>query len=84
MPRPRVAVSPPSVPPLTDGPRLLDKREVMDIVGRSYTTIWEWIVAGKFPKARMAGKKLVWLSTDIEAWIANLPPQQVKDPVVED
>jgi predicted DNA-binding transcriptional regulator AlpA len=56
----------------------------MEIVGRSYTVIWQWIVDGKFPKARMAGRQLAWLSTEIENWIANLPPQQVKEPANED
>ena len=58
--------------------RLLDKPEVMAIAGVSFPTIWTWMRDGKFPRSRIVGGKSMWLSTEIEAWIAALPVRRLK------
>ena len=60
------------------GARLLSKREVLAIVGVSYPTLWSWMRQGKFPRSRVVGGKSMWLSTDIEAWLATLPVRKLK------
>jgi predicted DNA-binding transcriptional regulator AlpA len=58
--------------------RLLSKSEVLAITGVSYPTIWAWMRAGKFPRSRIVGGKSMWLSTEIEEWLAALPVRPLK------
>src|SRR5262249_18028496 len=74
-----VAQHPRPPPRLIDPPRLLSKKEVVQLVGRSYDTIWRLMCAGKFPRGRVGlGQKLFWFSVEIEDWLANLPKQKLK------
>ena len=57
---------------------LLSKRQVLAIANVSYPTLWSWMRQGKFPRSRVVGAKSVWLSTDIEAWLATLPFRKLK------
>jgi predicted DNA-binding transcriptional regulator AlpA len=69
------ATGPPAV-------RLLDKHEVMAIANCSYPTLWAWMRAGTFPRSRIVGGKSMWLSTEIDEWLAQLPVRRLKgDPV---
>jgi predicted DNA-binding transcriptional regulator AlpA len=65
-------------PPERLGARLLSKREVIAIVGVSYPTVWSWMRQGKFPRSRAVGGKSMWLTSDIEAWLAMLPVRKLK------
>jgi len=65
-------------PRLIDPPRLLNKREVTALVGRSYDSLWRMMCAGKFPRGRYLGQKVFWFSAEIEDWLANLPKQRLK------
>jgi predicted DNA-binding transcriptional regulator AlpA len=60
--------------------RLLDKHEVLAITGTSYVTVWSWMRAKppKFPRSRVMGGKSVWLSTEVEAWVTELPLRPLK------
>jgi predicted DNA-binding transcriptional regulator AlpA len=60
------------------GTRLLDKAEVLAIVNVSFPTVWAWMRAGTFPRSRIVGGKSMWLSTDIEQWLATLPVRPLK------
>jgi predicted DNA-binding transcriptional regulator AlpA len=60
------------------GARLLAKRDVLAIANVTFPTIWAWMRAGKFPRARAVGGKSMWLSPEIEAWLASLPIRQLK------
>ena len=72
---------PANAPP---GLRLLDKVEVCRIANVTFPTIWQWMRNGEFPRSRIVGGKSMWLSTEIEAWIAALPVRQLKgDPPLE-
>jgi prophage regulatory protein len=58
--------------------RLIPKREVLAIVGVTYPSLWTWMRAGKFPRSRIVGGQSMWLSTDIDQWLANLPRRALK------
>jgi prophage regulatory protein len=75
------AWAPPPLEEPTSAPvRLLDKRHVVDRVGVSFPTIWKWMRAGKFPRARQIGDlKSVWIESEVEAWITALPLRRLKD-----
>ena len=50
-------------------PRLLSKKQLLQRVAFSYTTIWKMMKAGKFPKSHKIGGKVFWLESDVNAWI---------------
>jgi predicted DNA-binding transcriptional regulator AlpA len=58
--------------------RLFDKHEVCAIAGATFPTIWSRMRAGTFPRSRIVGGKSMWISTEIEAWIAGLPLRPLK------
>jgi predicted DNA-binding transcriptional regulator AlpA len=58
--------------------RLLDKQDILAIANVTYPTVWSWMRAGTFPRARIVGGKSMWLSTDIAAWLAELPTRRLK------
>jgi predicted DNA-binding transcriptional regulator AlpA len=60
------------------GVHLLSKREVLAIANVSYPTLWSWMRQGKFPRSRAVGGKSMWVSTEIEAWMAALPRCRLK------
>ena len=67
----------PAPPPV----RLLDKAEVLAIANVSYPTLWTWMRDGKFPRSRATGgsnSKSMWVSSEIEQWLANLPLRPLK------
>jgi predicted DNA-binding transcriptional regulator AlpA len=74
----KVAVSempPPAV-------RLMSKHEVCAIVGVSYPSLWTWMRNGSFPRSVIVGGQSKWRSSDIDAWMAQLPVRPLKgDPV---
>jgi predicted DNA-binding transcriptional regulator AlpA len=65
------ARAPPSV-------RLLDKHEVCAIANVTYPTLWAWMRKSTFPRSRIVGEKSMWLSTDIDAWLAGLQVRPLK------
>ena len=56
--------------------RLVYKPEVLDRVGRSYTTIWAWMNEGKFPQSVMVGAQVAWHEHEIDEWIDARPHRQ--------
>jgi len=58
--------------------RLLDRIEVCAIANVTYPTIWAWMRDGKFPRSRIVGGKSMWLSSEIEEWLASLPVRPLK------
>ena len=65
----------PRAPPDT---RLLSKPEVLAIANVTYPTLWAWMRAGGFPRSRVVGGRSMWLSTEVEAWLAELPIRHLK------
>jgi predicted DNA-binding transcriptional regulator AlpA len=58
--------------------RLLDKGEVTAITNVTFPTLWAWMRAGTFPRSRIVGGKSMWLSSEIDAWLAGLPLRPLK------
>lgn len=76
---------PPTAPPTEDTferpaalPRLLDKAEVCRIACASFPTLWSWMRQGRFPRSRAVAGRSMWLSTEIEAWMRELPLRRLK------
>jgi predicted DNA-binding transcriptional regulator AlpA len=65
--------APPS-PPV----RLLGKPEVLRVASVTFPTVWKWMRTGQFPRARIVGGKSMWLSTEVDAWLAQLPTRALK------
>ena len=63
------------------GDRLLDKSQICKITSVTYPTIWAWMRAGKFPRARAVGGKSMWLTSEVDAWLAALPVRKLKGDV---
>src|SRR5262245_25063810 len=57
---------------------LLTRDEVLRLANVRYPTLWRWMVAGKFPVGKTICGKVAWLRADIEKWISELPPQELK------
>jgi predicted DNA-binding transcriptional regulator AlpA len=66
--------------------RLLTKRQVIEITGVAFSTLWIWMRDGRFPRARVVGDfatktKSFWLSSEIDAWLVDLPVRPLKGDV---
>ena len=60
--------------------KILRRAEVIERVGLSYSTIFNMIKAGTFPKPRRVGRQAIgWLESEITAWIQNLPEADPSD-----
>jgi predicted DNA-binding transcriptional regulator AlpA len=57
---------------------LLNRHEVCAIAGCTYPTLWMRMRRGEFPRARIVGGKSMWLSSEVQAWIAALPVRRLK------
>ncbi len=58
--------------------RLLDKPTVLAVANASFPTIWQWMRDGKFPRARIVGGRSMWLSSEIDQWLAGLAVRPLK------
>jgi predicted DNA-binding transcriptional regulator AlpA len=58
--------------------RLLSKPEVCDRAGKSFPTLWKWMRAGKFPRARDLGGQPAWVESEIDEFLSGLPVRQYK------
>ena len=65
-------------PPTGVGAHLLSKRQVLAIANVSYPTLWLWMRQSMFPRSRVVGGRSMWVSTEIEAWLAALPRRRLK------
>ena len=74
-PKPKPRNTPPLPPPAV---RLMSKHEVLAITNVSYPTLWSWMRANKFPRSLIVGGLTKWRSTDIDAWLAQLPVRRLK------
>jgi predicted DNA-binding transcriptional regulator AlpA len=58
--------------------RLFGKHEVCAIAAVSFPTLWAMMRRGQFPRSRIVGGKSMWISTEIEQWLARLPVRPLK------
>jgi prophage regulatory protein len=57
---------------LTVSERILRLPEVKEITGLSTSTIYAWMIEGKFPKSINLGNRSVgWLESAIASWISS-------------
>jgi predicted DNA-binding transcriptional regulator AlpA len=61
-----------------DSERLVMKPELLAITGLSYPKIWQMMQTGEFPRARVAGGRTCWLSSQIDQYLRNLPIRKLK------
>jgi predicted DNA-binding transcriptional regulator AlpA len=66
-----------------DAIRLIYKPELLRLIGVSYSSIFAWMRAGKFPLAREIGPggrstRIAWLESEVHAWLASRPKRQIK------
>jgi predicted DNA-binding transcriptional regulator AlpA len=61
--------------------RLLTKKQVLQIIPLSYSTIWEMTRRGEFPRAiQICGSnRVAYLETEILEWIRSRPRQELKE-----
>ena len=57
---------------------LLDKRDVLALVGVTYPSLWKWQVAGTFPRGKVVNQKTMWPAADVADWLAGLPTRALK------
>ena len=58
--------------------RFLSKLQVLDKTGRSYPSIWAWMQAGTFPRAREVNNEPVWLESEVDDWMDSRPIRLLK------
>jgi predicted DNA-binding transcriptional regulator AlpA len=51
---------------------------VLAKVGLSYTTVWQMMRRGEFPRARQVADRSKWLASEVDAWILSRPVQPLK------
>ena len=61
--------------------RLIPKAEVLVVAGCTYPTLWKMMREGNFPRSRVVGGKSMWLSSEVDAWMAALPVRRLKGDV---
>ena len=57
---------------------LLSRHEIVALSGFTYPWLWQMMRRGLFPRGRIVGGKTMWLSTEVEAWLAELPIRPLK------
>src|SRR5512132_2252228 len=65
--------------------RLIYKPELLRLVGVSYSSIFDWMRRGKFPRAREIGPggrstRIAWVRAEVETWLAARPQRQLRPP----
>jgi predicted DNA-binding transcriptional regulator AlpA len=68
-----------------DAIRLIYKPELLRLIGVSYSSIFAWMRAGKFPLAREIGPggqstRVAWIEAEVLAWLSARPQRRVKPP----
>lgn len=59
--------------------RFISKLQVLDKTGCSYPSIWAWMQAGTFPRARVINNESFWLESEVDAWMDARPFRQFKN-----
>lgn len=61
---------------LPSGDELWSLKIVLKKTGLSRSTIYAYIACGTFPTQRRLGpRRIAWLASEVQAWIASRPPQ---------
>lgn len=63
-----------------DSTKLLKRSEVVERIGFSYQSIWNWMKKGDFPLPIQTDSKHVrWFESEINDWIASRPRKTYSD-----
>ena len=65
-------------------PRLISRKQLLEIVPLSYPAIWKRMKEGTFPRSRAIGTKPVWFLDEVVAWINALSVVESKGGKGED
>ena len=71
------------MPPITASKRLLNRKELVEIVGLSYPSIWRLMCEDQFPRSVVLGRnRVAWFEAEVDAWLESLERRRLKgDPV---
>ena len=58
--------------------RLLTRAAVLEVTGFTYSTIWKWMRADKFPRSLAVFGRVRWREREVTAWLDSLPRQKLK------
>jgi predicted DNA-binding transcriptional regulator AlpA len=58
--------------------RLLYKHEVIELIGVTFPTIWNWMRAGCFPLSLEVGGRTAWYESEIALWLSSRPRSRIK------
>ena len=59
--------------------RLLTKKQLRDLIPLAYSSIWELMRRGEFPKAlRIGRQRVAWREEEVREWIDSRPRQELK------
>jgi prophage regulatory protein len=59
--------------------RLLTKKQLRELVPLAYSSIWELMRRGEFPKAlRIGRQRVAWREDEVREWIESRPRQELK------
>ena len=62
--------------------RLLTKKQLRELVPLAYSSIWQLIRQGDFPKAvRIGRQRVAWREDEVRAWIESRPRQELKETI---
>jgi len=54
--------------------RYLRQREILQLVGVSRPTLWDWRRKGLFPQPRRLGPNTIgWLESEVQEWLQTRP-----------
>jgi predicted DNA-binding transcriptional regulator AlpA len=65
---------------------LLSKPQLLEFLGVSYSSVFNWMRAGLFPLPRVIGpssgrsSRIAWYASEVQAWLASRPQRQIKSP----
>ena len=63
---------------------LIFKPELLELLHVSYSSIFGWMRAGKFPVAHIISpssgrsSRIAWYASDVQAWLASRPQRVIK------
>jgi prophage regulatory protein len=54
--------------------RILTRKQVVAVTGRSATSLWRAVRIGAFPPPRqISSARIGWLASEVEAWLKSRP-----------
>jgi predicted DNA-binding transcriptional regulator AlpA len=64
-----------SPPPLL---KFISKATMLQMVNKTWPTVWKWMQEDQFPRARNTGGTASWIESEVQDWMRNRPLQPLK------